>query len=148
MADVALVWNNDIGAGDPCVVGADLLADDGLETAVLLSLFSNRRVREEEIPPGQTWRRGWWGDLLADDQDEIGSKLWLLEREKQTPTVLVRAEGYSREALAWMVTDGVATAIVITSEYTPRGWLLLRVEIALPDDTQREFQFSDVLGVG
>ena len=91
MADIALTWNNDIGAGDLCVVGADLLADDGLETAVLLSLFSDRRAREEEIPPGQTWRRGWWGDLLADDQDQIGSKLWLLEREKQSPTVLVRA---------------------------------------------------------
>ena len=33
MADIALAWNNDIGAGDLCVVGADLLADDGLETA-------------------------------------------------------------------------------------------------------------------
>ena len=143
MADLSLAWDNDNGAGDLCVVGADLLADDGLATAVLISLFSDRRVREEELPPGASSRRGWWGDRLAEDNDQIGSKLWLLRREKTSPQVLVRAEGYCREALAWMLTDGVATAVAVAVEYTRRGWMLMRVTITLPDDTRREFQFSN-----
>ena len=109
MPDIALAWNNSIGAGDICIVGADLGNDDGLETAVLLSLFTDRRVRPEELPPGVSWRRGWWGDGLNDDQDQTGSKLWLLHRAKRTPDLLVRARGYASEALAWLVGDGVAT---------------------------------------
>ena len=143
MADVALTWNNNLGSGDLCVVGADLLADTGLQTAVLVSLFSDRRVREEELPSGVSTRRGWWGDRLADDNDQIGSKLWLLRREKQTAQVLVRAEGYCREALAWMLSDDVATALDVAVTYTRRAWMLIRITIVLPDDTQREFQFSD-----
>ena len=80
MADLALTWNNGIGSGDLCVVGADLLADGGLQTAVLVSLFSDRRVREDELQPGVSTRRGWWGDRLSDDNDEIGSRLWLLRQ--------------------------------------------------------------------
>ena len=142
MADIALTWRNDIGSGDLCVVGADLLADPGLETAVLVSLFSDRRVREEELPPDVSGRRGWWGDRLADDNDEIGSRLWLLRREKQTAQVLVQADVYCREALSWMISDGVATAVDVAVEYTRQGWMLIRITITLPDDTQREFQFS------
>ena len=143
MADLQIAWNNTIGAGDLCVVGADLQDDDGLQTAILVSLFTDRRVREEELPPGANSRRGWWGDRLEDDGDQIGSKLWLLRREKASTAVLARAEGYCREALAWMLTDGVATAVSVAVEYTRRGWMLIRVVITLPNDTQREFQFSD-----
>ena len=148
MPDIALAWNNAIGAGDICVVGADLDSDDGLSTAILLSLFSDRRVRPEELPPGVSWRRGWWGDGLNDDQDQIGSKLWLLHRAKRTPDLLVRARGYVREALPWLVSDGVATAVDVSTAYTPQGWLLIGISITLPDDSRREFQFSDSMGAG
>ena len=96
-----------MGAGDICVVGADLKAEEGLDTAIIVSLFTDARVREDELPPGHTWRRGWWGDGVDDEPDITGSKLWLLRREKATQEVLVRARGYIREALAWMLRDGV-----------------------------------------
>ena len=148
MADILVQWNNSIGAGDICIVGADLGNDDGLETAVLLSLFTDRRVRPEELPPGVSWRRGWWGDGLNDDQDQSGSKLWLLHRAKRTPDLLVRARGYASEALAWLVADGVATALDVATTYTPAGWLSIGISITLPDDSRQEFQFSDAMGAG
>ena len=80
MTDLALAWNNRLGAGDICVVGADLQAEAGLDTAILISLFTDARVREDELPPGHTWRRGWWGDDVEDEPDITGSKLWLLRR--------------------------------------------------------------------
>ena len=84
MTDLALAWNNRLGAGDICVVGADLQAEDGLDTAILVSLFTDARVREDELPPGHTWRRGWWGDGVDDEPDTTGSKLWVLRRSKAT----------------------------------------------------------------
>ena len=148
MTDLVLAWDSASGEGDLCIAGADLAADDGLRTAVLVSLFTDRRAAADELPAGDTDRRGWWGDGLGQDQDEIGSKLWLLEREKQTPDVLVRAEAYAREALQWMLDDEVAVAVTVHAEWTRRGELGLRVAIQLPDGSSREFQFEDVLRAG
>ena len=145
MTDLRLLWDNNIGAGDLQLLGADLESSDGLDTAVLVSLFSNRRVAPEELPPHERDRAGWWGDQLNVDLDQIGSKLWLLAREKTTPQVAARARQYAFEALAWMIADDVATAVEVTADYPIRGVLGLYVAITLPDDTTREFQFSDVL---
>ena len=91
MTDLAVFWDNRLGAGDICVVGADLQAEAGLDTAILISLFTDARVRDEELPPGHTWRRGWWGDDVEDEPDSTGSKLWTLRRSKATLEVLVQA---------------------------------------------------------
>ena len=144
MTDVLLAWIPDFGTADACVAGVDLVAEDGLRTAVLLSLFTDRRVSAGELPVGEADRRGWWGDTLAEN-DEIGSKLWLLAREKETDDVLVRAEGYAREALAWLIADGAAEAVSVAASWPRRGELALKVDITLADGRAEEFQFSDAL---
>ena len=148
MTDLVLAWNNRLGAGDICVVGADLLAEDGLDTAILISLFTDARVREDELPPGHTWRRGWWGDDVEDEPDITGSKLWVLRRSKATQEVLVRARGYIREALAWMIRDGVAVSLNVDTAYSAPGVMQIFIEIVEPDRTRLEFQFTDVLSDG
>ena len=145
MTDLRLAWNNRLGAGDICVVGADLQAEEGLDTAILISLFTDARVREDELPPGHTWRRGWWGDGVEDEPDITGSKLWLLRREKATGEVLVRARAYCREALQWMIRDGVAVAVNVDTNYSAPGVMQIFVSIVEPDRTRQEFQFTDVL---
>ena len=143
MADVLIEWQNRLGVGDITTAGADLGIDPtGLETAVLMSLFTDRRANEDDLPPGEFDRRGWWGDALSDVGDEIGSHLWLLGREKQLPSVLVRAEGYANEALAWMLSDGIVREIQVMAEWVSDGFLGIRVEITLPDRSAAEFQFS------
>ena len=63
MTDLQISWDNSAGRGDICVVDADLQADDTLETAIILSLFTDARVREEEfsgrpyVAPGLVGRR-------------------------------------------------------------------------------------------
>ena len=47
--------------------------------------------------------------------------LWLLAREKRTPAVLARAELYVREALQWLVDDGVASAIAVAAMKAPHA---------------------------
>lgn len=126
MSDVRTVWR-DLG-GDWLVQGPSLAEDDGLETAVVISLFTDRLAADAPADAGS--RRGWWGDAYGEvDGDLIGSRLWLLAREKQLPQVLARAELYAREALQWLVDDGVASSVDVRAELVRSGVLGLAVTI-------------------
>lgn len=124
----------------------DLLADDGLRTAVALSLLSDRRARADDtLPDGTTDRRGWWADALADRQgDQFGSRLWLLSREKDLEEVRRRAEGYAREALQWLLDDRVATDIEVEARTVGGDRLLIDVAVIRGDGTRLAEQFDYV----
>ena len=109
--------------------GGDLLLDAGLESAVLISLFTDRRAVADDTSVGDD-RRGWWGDAYPERPgDLIGSRLWLLSREKQLPATLRRAEEYAAEALQWLVTDGVARSVAVAAEVVRTGVIGLLVTI-------------------
>lgn len=109
-------------------------SEQGLETAISLSLFTDSRIAEEELPIGETERRGWWGDDIADTQgDQIGSKLWLLERMKATPLTRAKAEEYARSALKWLVDDGVAVSVVVKAMLVDRERIDLSIDIQRPN---------------
>lgn len=106
------------------LTGPDFASDDGLRTAVIISLFTDRRAEaDDELPDGGTDRRGSW------DDPTLGSRLWLLGREKQTQRTLERAREYAEEALAWLVEDGIARAVTVSAEWVRTGVLGLRVVI-------------------
>lgn len=127
MTDLALAWDATSYTGDLALAGVDLAADDGLRTAVLLSLFTDRRAEVGDPRAGETARRGWWGDTLTDG-DRIGSRLWLLGREKRVADVVRRAEEYARESVAWLVEDGAAERVEVTAE-DDEGVLLVTVTV-------------------
>lgn len=129
----------------------DLLAvDESLVTAVIVSLFTDRRADPDDRVPGDaTDRRGWWGDAvppLVDgaepDGDRIGSRLWLLSREKQLPEVVTRARDYAREALQWMIDDGVADRVDVTADIARPGVLALDVTLHRPDGATLDSRFD------
>ena len=122
---------------DLAIAGNDLRTVQGLSTAILISLFTDRRAEDDdELPLGTTDRRGWWGDAFAEiSGDRIGSRLWLLRREKQTQQTLNRAKEYAHEALAWLVEDGVATSLQIDASNAGNAILSLAISITLPDGT-------------
>lgn len=117
MSDIGLTWILDEGGADFTVAGNDLVVDDGLETAVFLSLFTDRRAEDGDVlPTGEQDRRGWWGDAYpVVDGDRHGSRLWLLARAKDLPETLTRAEEYAREALAWLTEDRVAERVEVSA---------------------------------
>lgn len=87
--------------------GDHLLIDESLRTAVLVSLLTDRRVDPSEAPDPSDLG-GYWGDTWPDSPgDLVGSRLWTLAGAKFLPETMSRAEGYVREALSWMVADGV-----------------------------------------
>lgn len=136
--DVALEWNGE--NFDITVENNDLKSDEGLRTAIAISLFTDRRALEEELPLGELDRKGWWADQFADiEGDQIGSKLWLLRREKQTEETRLKARDYALEALQWMLDDGLAHGVDVEAEFVDRGVIGLRVAIQKP---QGEVTFS------
>jgi len=143
MADAAMVMT-DFG-GDLVLFGFDLERDDGLETAVIISLFTDRRASAEQIPLEyeQDDLRGYWGDLTnGSATDQTGSLLWLLAREKELPQTLSRAEQYCRDALAWMVDDLVATTIEVAASYHSRGVMLLVIDIYRPTGPAVRYRYN------
>lgn len=97
--------------------------EDTLATAVILSLFSDRRAGpDDELPLHQQNRRGWVGDeFMAEDfdprVDSLGSLLWLCYVTKTVTDVRERARFAVQEALAWMLRDGIASRIDVTTEW-------------------------------
>lgn len=142
MTDVALLWDAEQAQADIAVFAADLLLTESLDSAVIISLFTDRRAPADiQLPPGDH-RRGWWGDSYPDiEGDELGSLLWLLAREKQTPEVLARARRYAREALAWMVADGIARSIEVVASFADRGLLQLSIEILRSSGERERFSY-------
>lgn len=120
------------------VENGDLKGDGGLETAVSISLFSDKRVSEEQLPELETRKRGWWGDLFPEvDGDQIGSRLWTLSRRKRTTETLRLYEDFSEEALQWMLEDGIASSINVSAEYDSSGQLVGTIVIERPGEDTR-----------
>ena len=143
MADAALAMTE--FGGDLVLFGFDLERDDGLETAVIISLFTDRRATQEQIPAElpQDDQRGYWGDVRpAVEGDETGSLLWLLSREKQLPETLARARQYCTEALRWMIDDLIATRIDVSAEYITQGCMALSIDIYRPDGSTVRYRFN------
>jgi phage gp46-like protein len=112
---------------------------DDLETAVLISLFTDRYVDESQVEPGKP-RGGWWGDAYADeDGDRIGSRLWLLERGIDLQLTPVRAREYALEALRWLVEDLVAREVEVEAERAAAGTIHLSITLHLADGTTARY---------
>ena len=129
---------------DLALLNWDLEPEDGLETAVLLSLFTDARVLDEELPLGQENKRGFWGDAVNNPQGYVtGSKLWLLERTTITEELLEQAKNYCEEALQWLIDDSIATEVNVETSYKDKQTLLIQVEIVRPstDKISSKFDF-------
>lgn len=144
MGDIALVWNDKEMGGDLSIVQNDIALDGGLDSAILLSLFCDRRALEVDVLPDRgTDRGGWWGDAfppVADDR--IGSRLWLLRREKQLPEALKRAAEYAREALQWLLEDKVAATLDVQADNPAPGIVRISVALTKPPGDRLKFAYD------
>jgi phage gp46-like protein len=144
MSDITTNWNATAIRGDWSIAEGDLVSGNDLQTAVIISLFTDRVANPGDvIPDGSNDPRGWWGDVQIDGSlSPIGSRIWLLSREKQTQDTLNRAVTYAKEALAWMLTDGVAADIDVIGNWNAPGFLALKVTIYKQDGTFIALNFN------
>ena len=85
----------------------DINTADFFDTAILYSLFGERRASKNEIIDPRM-RRGWIGNLGAY---ENGSKLWLLQQSRITRETINKMRYESHAGLKWLVEDGYAVSI-------------------------------------
>ena len=150
MTDIKAVFIGEKMISDYALDAGALQAENGLETAIVISLFTDRRAEpDDELPAEATDRRGWWGDVappLVDGRPvegaRIGSRLWLLSREKQMPIVVERARQYCIEALAWMIEDGICDHIDVEAEIVRTGVLGVGITIYRPDVNAISFKYD------
>lgn len=142
--DAMLVYDP-AGRRSDLVLGADgdLVMDETPATPMLISLGSDRRARPddplptgggsdqtvgESEPASLTVRRGWPGDALDAEQRVIGSRLWLLDRAKQTELTRRFAEEWGREALSWARAE-TGRAASVAAVWIRRGVLALSCNV-------------------
>jgi phage gp46-like protein len=142
--DVLILWDNLKGEGDWALALGDLQTGQDLETACLVSLFTDRLATPDFSPTdGTTDRRGWWADPY--NEEPLGSTLWQLDRAKKTRDTLGTARRYALTALQWLIDDGVAASIACnTSWLGGAGSTLLGIALAItrPNGAQTRFMFA------
>lgn len=127
MSDIRTNFDVERLVGDWLLVDGDLASDDGLYTAVIISLLTDALAPvDAQLPDGSNDRRGWWGDAYSDvPGDSTGSLLWLLDPSKQLASAVQAAKDYVAAALQWMNDDGVIDQVVTDAEivqFEVLGW--------------------------
>ena len=119
IVDLALRYDVAARRFDLVIEGGDLALDTTPATALVVSLGTDGVARADDLLPSQpsavpedpaapaelSPRRGWVGDALDARSRRIGSRLWLLERAKQTEATRRRAEKMAIDALDWLATS-------------------------------------------
>jgi phage gp46-like protein len=129
MGDIRIIFDNATGTGDLAMSGVTLETGHELETAVLISLFTDARADPGDVVLDND-PRGWWADtysaledptLPTIPNDRIGSKLWQVFYRPRNQDTLNWMRDQILIALGWMLTDGVASAIDAVPVFTSSG---------------------------
>jgi phage gp46-like protein len=126
------IWSSGQAAADWKLADRDealnvggLRAKDALHTAIVLSLFTDRRVETDHplywLADGDP--AGWWGDSIDLDasahEGPLGSLLWLLRRAPMTiggQSVSDWARHFAEEALSHLIEQGACVRIEVRAE--------------------------------
>jgi phage gp46-like protein len=123
----------------------------GLEAAIIVSLFSDRRAREDEVRNPMR-RRGWIGDLLTDIPGDLhGSALWFYEQTRLTAVEAAGVAAEARNALQWMVDEELCNSVSVEVAYNPAmRAVFLNVTVSLLEGgvSQHAFRLADATRVG
>ena len=122
--------------------GGDLLTGDELQTAVLISLFTDQLADPDDVlPPGQAADpRGWWADTYEADQ--IGSRLWQVFWRVTNQDTLNWANDTATKALQWMIDDGVAASVNVSTQFLGKGQIGMQVVITEPSGKRTSFTYA------
>jgi len=147
-----------------------LLLDDGtlddtqaLATAVIVALGTDALADPSDIlpDPDSTDRRGWWGNLDAQEiwgGWDIGCKLWLLTRSKITGAeawegaTVTRVEQYIRDAIQPFIDRRIGSKMLVQAERVGRDQINAVVRLYRGPELEIELQYqilwNDIVATG
>jgi len=122
----------------------DLCFSDELEQlrdAVVISIFTWRRSNDGDLP-ADAFRWGWWSDTYNNFR--IGSRLYLLHREKISEALLQKIDSIVAEALQWMIDDDVVSEVLINSQRIGVGTIQTSITIIRNSETLLTLDFDNI----
>jgi len=131
--DIKLSENNE-GIYDINIAeNGDFELEDSFDTSIILSLGTDARASESEMPIPEL-RRGWWGNLYNSTKEhETGSKLWLLSQSRMIQDTLISANDYAKKCLDWLQNDNHLKNINVSGNLTENG-IKLNIKQIRKDD--------------
>lgn len=145
MSDLRIKYLFDVQEFDLDIKNWELEFDDGLETAVLVSLFTDTRVAQEELRTGETDKKGFWGDAVNNpDKVVSGSRLWFLDRAVMTDELLEQTREWCLEALQWLIDDLVAEDVTVETSFTDNKTMKILINIFRPTGKPVSFKYNYV----
>ena len=113
-----------------------LLEDDGLETAIAVSLYTDARASDDDGLDANADRRGYLFDVFEEDPTVVtGSTLWVMDGRTMTEGNLRSVEARANKALAWLVDERVATSVKCTATRIREDTARLVVAVTRTTDT-------------
>jgi len=90
----------------------------GFDTALQMSILSEKRASADEVPTPQL-RRGWVGN--EDQEFPIGSKVWLVDQSRRTSDTLNDLKTYAENGLQWFIDEDLLDEIEVNTLFTLNG---------------------------
>lgn len=140
MSDISLVRtsNQDF---DIDFDGEDVSMSDSLQNAVILSLaIWNRSEIASGVAATRNVQGGWWADAL--NELPLGSKLYTVFRERLDESSLEKAKGMVKDALQWLIDDGVAKDVSVSASIAGRTSAEFVISVSKPDGDDEEFKWK------
>lgn len=109
------------------IIGGQPTMDAGIYNAVHISLFAYS---------------DWWGNSIAAPAEKMISRLGELQRRTITPATRADAEEYAKQALAWMITEGMAKKIDVQATLPSVGEIALTVKVTQPDGQTSKYRVN------
>lgn len=117
----------------------DILTEEFFDTAILMSIFCEKRAAPSEVPVSHR-RRGWIGNESTPGF-EIGSKIWLFHQSRIDRNTLNGINSAADESLQWMIDDNIAVS-VRSSAIFEDDTITLEVEIERPNSKVEKRYFD------
>ena len=119
--------------------GTQFRGAEGFETAIPTSLFTDARAPASAVAD-PIRRRGWIGNLLTlDINRELGGLVWLYEQSRLTVDLLNQIRVAARQAVNWMVEDGVVLEIDVTTRVIDSRSIEILIQWTGRDNAVDEF---------
>jgi len=123
-------------------VSLDLKTSDSLFNCVTLSLgtFAREKKLEKVISNLNPSIGGWWGDSLNAEYN-LGSNVYEAIPGKSVDSSLKDVERLSKDALQWLVDDGIAQSVGCSAKFEG-SVIVIGVVIAKPSGEVAEYSYE------
>lgn len=137
MQDVLLQKNSE-GYYDLVIEDGTIKGVDGMETAILVSLFTDARASAERVQD-PLMRRGWIGNILSPNLErELGSVLWLADTARVNQDTLNFFKAEVKNAFQNMIDKKILSQLNVVSTIIDSKTIQVAIKfINSGDETER-----------